>query len=192
MGLSLQLWRRQIEARKVWDFSLSFWQRVWLSLTANVQTSVSAPCSDVGLQYGTTHFRDDKDSWPGFRPLCESDVTIRTQLWQATCPRAYVVFSLYEKPKGSSAAFLENFSGIAATFVASGSCKSSTFYWCLFWVLETAGKPGRQLESHRNGSAKLHFSCTFLSVLCPSLFTTAPMLKQTLLWVPAICVCICF
>lgn len=76
-----------------------------LVLTANVQTSVSPPRSDVGLQYGTTHFRDDKDSWLCFPSLCESNVTIRTQLWQATCPRAYVVFSLFKKPKGSSVAF---------------------------------------------------------------------------------------
>lgn len=154
-------------------FFLSSWQRVWLSLTANVQTSVSFPCSDVGLQHGTVHFRDDKDAWLCFPALCASDVTIRTQRWQATCPRAYVVFSLFKQPKGSSVAFLEKFSGIFATFVASGSCKSSTFYWCLFWVLEAAGKAGRQLESCENGSAKLHFSYTILSVLCPSVFTRA-------------------
>lgn len=153
---SLQHWSRQIVASKVWDFfPPSPWQSVWLSLTANVQTSVSSLCSDVGLQYGTTHFRDDKDSWLCFPPLCESNVTIRTQHWQATCPRAYVAFSLFKKPKGSSVAFLENFSGITATFVTSGSCKSSTFNWCLFWVLEAAGTAGRQLESYENGSAKL-------------------------------------
>lgn len=152
---------------------MSLWQSVWLSLTANVQTSVSSPRSDVGLQYGTTHFRDDKDSWLCFPSLCERDVTIRTQLWQATCPRAYVVFSLFEKPKGLQCSFLENFSGITATFVASGSCKSSTIYWCLFWVLEAAGKAGRQLESSENGSAKLLFRYTFLSVLGPSAFTRA-------------------
>lgn len=93
-----------------------------------------------------------------FSPLlCESDVTIRTQLWQATCPRAYVVFSVFKQPMGSSVAFLENFCTIPATFVASGSCKSSTFYWCLFWELEAAGKAGRQLESCKNGPAKLFF-----------------------------------
>lgn len=165
---------RQIVVSKVWRvffFFLSLWQTVWLTLTANVQTSVSSPCSAVGLQYGSTHFRDDKDSWLCFPLLCESNVTIRTQLWQATCPRAYVVFSVFKNPNASSVAFLENFSGITATFVASGSCKSSTFYWCLFWVLEAAGKAGRQLESYENGSAKLHFSRTLLSVLCPSAFT---------------------
>lgn len=104
---SPQPWSRQIVASKVWDFfsPCPFWQSVWLSLTANVQTSVSSPCSDAGLQYGTTHFRDDKDSWLCFPPLCESNVTIRTQLWQATCPRAYVAFSVFKKPKGSSVAF---------------------------------------------------------------------------------------
>lgn len=175
---SLQHRSQQIVASKVWDFfsSLFPWQSVWLSLTANVQTSVSSLRSDVGLQYGTTHFWDDKDSWLCFPPLCESNVTIRTQHWQATCPRTYAAFPLFKKKKkleGSSVAFLEYFSGIAATFVASGSCKSSTFNWCLFRVLEAAGAAGRQLKSYENGSAKPHFSHTFLSVLSPSWFTRA-------------------
>lgn len=37
--------------------------------------------------------------------LCQSIGTIRTQPWQATCPRAYVVLSLLEKPKGLVVAF---------------------------------------------------------------------------------------
>lgn len=49
--------------------------------------------------------------------------------------------------------FGENFS------VASGFRESSTFIWCLFWVLEIAGRPGRQLES----SAMLHISASTLS-----------------------------
>lgn len=142
------------------------WLSVWLSFTANVPTSVSSLCSDVGLQCATTHFRDDKDSWLCFPPLSESNVTIRIQHWQTTCPKAYVAFSLFKKPEGSSVAFLENFNSIIATFVASGSDESSTFNWCLFWVLEAAGMAGRQLESYKNGSSKLHFS--FFSALSES------------------------
>lgn len=187
---SLQHWSRQIVASKVWVFFFppSPWRSVWLILTASVQTSVSSLCSDVGLQYGTTHFRDDKDFWLCFPPLCESNVTIRTQHWRATCPWAYVAFSLFKKPKGSSVAFLENFSGITATFVASRSCKSSTFNWCLFWALEAATMAGRQLESYENGSAKLRFSRIFLSELCPSLFTRASSSHaEALLWTLTIC-----
>lgn len=88
-------------------------------------------------------------------------------------PQSICCILSVQKTKGLQCSFLENFSGITATFVASGSCKSSTFYWCLFWVLEAAGKAGRQLESYENGSAKLHFSITFLSVVSPSLFTRA-------------------
>lgn len=52
-----------------------------------------------------THFRDDKDSWLCFSPLCESNVTIRTQHWQATWPRTYVALSALKKPAGSSTLF---------------------------------------------------------------------------------------
>ncbi len=88
-------------------------------------------------------------------------------------PQSICYILSVQKTKGLQCRFLENFSGIAATFVASGSCESGTFYWCLFWVLEAVGKAGRQLESYENGSTKLHFSYTFPSVLCPSLFTRA-------------------
>lgn len=104
LSVVCEFWSR-IVVSKVWNFLCSFGRVSDLVLTTNVQTSVSPPYSDVGLQYGTTHFRDDKDSWLCFPLHCESNVTIRTQLWQTTCPRAYVVFSLFEKPKGSSVAF---------------------------------------------------------------------------------------
>lgn len=97
-----QDWSWQSVAIKVWDPPpfLSSWQD-HPTLTANVQTSVPSPCSDVGLQCGTTHFIDDKDSWLSFSPLCVSNVTIRTQAWQPTRPRTYAALSVLKKAEAS-------------------------------------------------------------------------------------------
>lgn len=104
-----QNWSWQSVAIKVWDPPppshphppCALGKTVQLSLTANVQTSVPSPCSDVGLQCGTTHFIDDKDSWLSFSPLCVSNVTIRTQAWQPTRPRTYVALSVLKKAEAS-------------------------------------------------------------------------------------------
>lgn len=129
------------------------------------RTSVSSPCSDVSLQYGTANTSEmTKTLGHVFPlPLCESNVTIRTQLWQATCPRAYVAFSLFKKPKELQCGSLEKFRWHHCHLCRIwASYKTSTFYWCLFWALEAAGKAGRQLESDENGSAKVLFRYCFL------------------------------